>query len=182
MDIINLYQYITTFYLINITSKNIAINTGRLWRRPVLGHSEIVCTVAILDVQGDTDISLCRERALARRRVLGSGRMRSVTQRAFTLLNAPQGVVSKKPSCRQEVLWLWNMLPEKFSTITDLNHFRNQIAVWSDPEFTCTFCSANTDSCFVQFSVSCTVYFYMLLTCFVLCVCLILYCLSVNLF
>ena len=53
-DINKLYQYITTFDLINITIKNIAINTGILWRRPVLGQSEIVCTVAILDVKGDT--------------------------------------------------------------------------------------------------------------------------------
>ena len=58
MDINELYQYITTFNLINITIKNTAINTGRLWRRPVLCHSEIVCMVAILDVQGDTAISL----------------------------------------------------------------------------------------------------------------------------
>ena len=70
MDINKLYQYITTFNLINITSKNIGINTGRLWGRPVLGQSEIVCTVAILDVQGDTAISLCRERSMARRRAL----------------------------------------------------------------------------------------------------------------
>ena len=60
MDINKLYQYITTFNLINITIKNIAINTVSLWRRPVLGQSEIVCTVAILNVQGDTAISLCR--------------------------------------------------------------------------------------------------------------------------
>ena len=60
MDINKLDQYITTFNLINLTIKNIAINTGRLWRRPVLGQSEIVCTVAILDVQGDTAISLSR--------------------------------------------------------------------------------------------------------------------------
>ena len=45
MGISKLYQYITRFNLINITIKNIAINTGRLWRRPVLGQSEIVCTV-----------------------------------------------------------------------------------------------------------------------------------------
>ena len=70
MDINKLYQYITTFNLINITIKNIAINTGRFWRRPVLGQSEIVCTVAILDVQGVTAISLCRECSLARRRAL----------------------------------------------------------------------------------------------------------------
>ena len=65
-----LYQYITTFNLINITIKNIAINTGRLWRRPVLGQSEIVCTVAILDVQGDTAIS---RRTLAFRRGVLNG-------------------------------------------------------------------------------------------------------------
>ena len=59
-----------TFNLIDITIKNIALNTGRLWRRPLLGQSEIVCTVAILDVQGDIVISLCRERSLARRRTL----------------------------------------------------------------------------------------------------------------
>ena len=69
-DINKLYQYITTFNLINITIKNIAIKTRRLWRRPVLGQSEIVCTVAILEVQGDTAINLCRERLLARRRAL----------------------------------------------------------------------------------------------------------------
>ena len=38
MDINKRYQHITTFNLINITIKNIAINTGRLWRRPVLGQ------------------------------------------------------------------------------------------------------------------------------------------------
>ena len=57
MDINKLYQYITTFNLITITIKNIAINAGRSWWRPVLGQSEIVCTVAIVDVQGDTAIS-----------------------------------------------------------------------------------------------------------------------------
>ena len=71
MDINILYQYNTTFNFINGTIKNIAINTGRLWRRPVFGQSEIVCMVAILDVQGNTAISLCRERSLARRRALG---------------------------------------------------------------------------------------------------------------
>ena len=70
MVINKLYQYITTFNLINFTIKNITINTGRLWRRPVLGQSEIVCTVAILDVEGDTASSLCRESSLARRRAL----------------------------------------------------------------------------------------------------------------
>ena len=79
MDINKLYQYITTFNLINITIKNIAINTGRLWRRPVLGQSEIICTVAILDVQGDTAIACVR----------GGGGVRSVARRALTLLNAP---------------------------------------------------------------------------------------------
>ena len=74
MDIYKLYQYVTTF----ITIKHAAINTARLWRRPVLGQSEIVCTVAILDVQGDTAISLCRERSLARRRALAFRRGRSV--------------------------------------------------------------------------------------------------------
>ena len=74
MDINKHYRYITTFNLINIAIKNITINTGRLYRRPVLGQSEIVCTVAILDVQGDTAISLCRERLLARRRALAFGR------------------------------------------------------------------------------------------------------------
>ena len=69
MDINKLYQYIT-FNLINITTKNIAINTERLWRRRVLGQSEIVCMVAIMDVQGDTAISLCHERSLARRQAL----------------------------------------------------------------------------------------------------------------
>ena len=53
-----------------LTMKSIAKNTGRLWRRPALGQSEIVCTVAIFDVHGDTAISLCRERSLARRRAL----------------------------------------------------------------------------------------------------------------
>ena len=70
MDINKMYQYITTFNLIYITIKNIAINTGRLLPPPVLGQLEIVCTVAILDVQGDTAISLCRERSLAHRRAL----------------------------------------------------------------------------------------------------------------
>ena len=70
MDINKLYQYITTFNLVSITIKNISINTGRLWRRPLLGQSEIVCTVAILDVQCDIAISLCREGSLTRRRAL----------------------------------------------------------------------------------------------------------------
>ena len=70
MDINKLYRYITTFNLINITIKNMAINTRRLWRRPVLGQSEIINTVAILDVQANTAISLCRERSVARRRAL----------------------------------------------------------------------------------------------------------------
>ena len=93
-DINKLYQYITTFNLINITIKNIAVNTGRLWRRPVLGQSEIVCTVAILDVKGDTAISLCRECSLARRRALArvQEEERSVARRALALLNAPQVV------------------------------------------------------------------------------------------
>ena len=46
------------------------INKGRLWRRPVLGQSDFFCTVAILNVQGDTTFSLCRERPLAHRRAL----------------------------------------------------------------------------------------------------------------
>ena len=113
MDINKLYQYITTFNLINITIKNIAINTGRLLRRPVLGQSEIVCTVAILDLQGDTAISMCRERSLAPRRALAfrrgvlgraarahivertSGTSTSRARRALTLLNAPL----MDPSC-----------------------------------------------------------------------------------
>ena len=70
MDINKLYRYITTFNLINIAIKNITINTGRLYRRQILGQSEIVCTVTILEVQGDTAINLCRERLLARRRAL----------------------------------------------------------------------------------------------------------------
>ena len=90
MDINKLYQYIT-FNFINITiKKNIAINTGILWRRPVLGQSEIVCTVPILDVQGDTAISLCRERSLARRRALafrrgalGRAARAHIVERAF---------------------------------------------------------------------------------------------------
>ena len=41
-----------------------------IWRRPVLGQSEIVCTVALLEVQGDTASSLCSERSLVRRRAL----------------------------------------------------------------------------------------------------------------
>ena len=38
MDINIFYQYITKFNLINITIKNIAINTGRLWSHPILGQ------------------------------------------------------------------------------------------------------------------------------------------------
>ena len=74
MDINKLYQYITRFNFINITINNIAINTGRLWRCPGLSLSEIVCTVAILDVQGDTAISLCRACSLVRRRALAFSR------------------------------------------------------------------------------------------------------------
>ena len=85
MDINKLYQYIITYNLINITIKNIALNTGRLWWRLVLDQSEIVCTVAISDIQGDTVISLFRERSR-------SGGVRSVARRALTLLNAPQVV------------------------------------------------------------------------------------------
>ena len=74
MDINKLYQDITAFNLINITIKNTAIHNGRLWWRPVLGQSEIVCTVAILSVQGETAISPCRKRSLARRRALAAFR------------------------------------------------------------------------------------------------------------
>ena len=42
--------------------KNIAINMGRIWRHPVLSQSETVCTVAIMEVQGDTPFSMCIER------------------------------------------------------------------------------------------------------------------------
>ena len=61
MDINKLYRYITTFNVMNITIKNIAINTGILWRHPVLGQSEIVFTVAISDVQV-TQLSACGDR------------------------------------------------------------------------------------------------------------------------
>ena len=71
MDINKRYQYITIFNLINITIKNIGINKGGLYRRLVLGQSEIVCTVAILDLQSDTAISLCRERVGERSRLGG---------------------------------------------------------------------------------------------------------------
>ena len=108
MDINKLYQYITTYNLINITIKNIAINTGRLWRRPELGQSEIVCTVAILDIQGDTAISLCRERSLARRRALAFMKVRSVARCALTLLNAPPILDHK--SIRISKLWLITLL------------------------------------------------------------------------
>ena len=64
MDMHNIYQYTKTFSLINTTIKNIAINMGIIWRRyTVLGQSEVVCTVAILEVQSDTPFSLCRERS-----------------------------------------------------------------------------------------------------------------------
>ena len=66
MDIYKFYQYITIFNLIKITVKNIAINTGRLWRRPLLGQSEIVCTVAILDVQPSVSRALAGASASAR--------------------------------------------------------------------------------------------------------------------
>ena len=67
-------------WLINITIKHIAINTGRLWRRPILGQSEIVCTVTILAVQGDTAcVASARWRAGERSR---SGAVRSVARRA----------------------------------------------------------------------------------------------------
>ena len=51
MDINKLCQYVTKFNmfnLINITFKNLAIDTRRLWRHPILEQLEIVCTVAIL--------------------------------------------------------------------------------------------------------------------------------------
>ena len=66
----SLYEINVVVFELVYYVKNIAIKTGRLWRRPVLGQSEIVCTVAILDVQGDTAISLCRELSLARGRAL----------------------------------------------------------------------------------------------------------------
>ena len=61
----NIYQYTETFNLINTTIKNIALNMGRIWRHPVLSQSEVVCTVAILEVQGDRPFSelSCSERA-----------------------------------------------------------------------------------------------------------------------
>ena len=61
IDIHNIYQYTKTFNLINATIKNIAIN---IWRHPVLSQSEIVCTVAILEVHWKckaTLFSLCGE-------------------------------------------------------------------------------------------------------------------------
>ena len=70
MDINNIYQYTKTFNLINTTIKNIAINLGRIWQQPVLSQSEIVCTVTIFEMQGDTHFSLCRECSRARRRAL----------------------------------------------------------------------------------------------------------------
>ena len=109
MDIIKLYQYITTFNLINTTIKNIAINTGRLWRHPVLDQSEIVCTVAILNVQGDTTISLWRERSLARRRALAFRRgALGRASRAYTLLNAPL-VALFALTCRFSPFALWDL-------------------------------------------------------------------------
>ena len=66
MDINILDQYITPFNSINITTKSIVINTGRLWGRRVLGQSEIVCTVAILHVQSDTAIRGAFKNASAR--------------------------------------------------------------------------------------------------------------------
>ena len=70
MDINNFYQYTKTFNLINTTIKNTTINMGRIWRHPVLSQSEVVYTVAILEAQGDTSFSLCRECSRARRRAL----------------------------------------------------------------------------------------------------------------
>ena len=58
---------------------------GRLWRRPVLGQSEIVCKVAILAVQSDTTISY-RSRL---------GAVRSVARRALTLLNRRTLIVER---------------------------------------------------------------------------------------
>ena len=93
MDINKLYQYITTFNLINITIKNIALNTGRLWRRPVLGQSEIVCTVAILDVQVDTAIIMCRKRSLAfRRGALGRAARAHIVERTSGLAKNDQSL------------------------------------------------------------------------------------------
>ena len=58
MDINNIYQYCETFNLINTTIKNIAINIGRICQHLVSSQSEVV---AILEVQGDSPFSLCRE-------------------------------------------------------------------------------------------------------------------------
>ena len=66
ININKLYQYITTYNLIYITIKNIVINTVLGQLGPVLGQSEIDCTVAILDVQDDTAISQCHKRWSAR--------------------------------------------------------------------------------------------------------------------
>ena len=100
MDINKLYPYITTFNLINITITNIAINTGRLWRRPVLGQSEIVCTVAVLDVQCDTAISLCsgRRRALAfRRGALDRAARAHIVERTSVYDNGADTLPTKLP-------------------------------------------------------------------------------------
>ena len=72
MDINNIYQYTETFNLINTTIKknNIAINMEIIWRHSILSQSEVVCTVVILEEQGGTPFSLCRERLRARRRAL----------------------------------------------------------------------------------------------------------------
>ena len=71
LDINKLYRYITTFNVMNITIKNIAINTEILWRHPVLGQSEIVFTVAISDVQV-TQLSACvASTCFGRRQALG---------------------------------------------------------------------------------------------------------------
>ena len=89
MDINTLYQYITTSDLINITIKNIAINTGRLWPRPVLGQSKIVCRSPYW-MYKVTHLSACVASALWRAGDRSpSGRVRSVARRALILLNAP---------------------------------------------------------------------------------------------
>ena len=95
MDINKLYQYNITLNLINITTKTIAINTGRLWPRLVLGQSEIVCTSPYWMYKG-THLLACVASALWRTGGGSrSGGVRSVAQRALTLLNASQVVYSQ---------------------------------------------------------------------------------------
>ena len=91
-----LNPYITTFNLINITITNIAINTGRLWRRPVLGQSEIVRSPYWM--YNATQLSVCVTSALAfRRGALNRAARAHIVERISVYDNGADTLPTKLP-------------------------------------------------------------------------------------